>query len=153
MTRYALLLLFAGLVASSPLKNITFTVPDGTSTHGEPNLLCTPTQWTDIIFFFLGNYVAHAATAITLPGERWQVAVATAAGALFFPTSGVFRGIARITSFAVFGKNDIYTAARAGALCMVVRSRDWRPNAGDEAQYALCRIPSATKPYKSTYQF
>jgi hypothetical protein len=54
----------------------------------------------------------------------------------------------------VFGKNDIYTAARAGALCMVVRSRDWRPNAGDEAQYALCRIPSATKPYKkSTYQF
>jgi hypothetical protein len=92
MTRYALLLLIAGLVASSPLKNITLAVPDGTSTHGEPNLLCTPTQWTDIIFFFLGNYVAHAATAITLPGERWQVAVATAAGALFFPTSGVFRG-------------------------------------------------------------
>jgi hypothetical protein len=92
MKKYVLLLLVASLAASSPLKNITLTVPDGTSTDGDPNLLCTPTRWTDIIIFFLGNYVAHAATAITLPGERWEVAALTAIGALLFPTSGVFRG-------------------------------------------------------------
>jgi hypothetical protein len=49
-----------------------------------------------------------------------------------------------IKSFAKFGKTDLHTAARAGALCMVVRSRDWRPKAGDEAQYGVCRVPSAT---------
>jgi hypothetical protein len=87
--------LFIYFAASSPIKNITLTVPDGTSTHGKPNLLCTPTRWTDIVIFFLGNYVAHhahAATAISLPGEKWDMKALTAMGPLLFPTSGIFRG-------------------------------------------------------------
>jgi hypothetical protein len=49
--------------------NETATVPTNDSNHGDPNLLCRPSRWTDIATFFLGNYIAHAATIMTIPGE------------------------------------------------------------------------------------
>jgi len=41
----------------------------GYTHHGKCNLLCAPATWFDILIFFLGNYVAHAATVVSLPGQ------------------------------------------------------------------------------------
>jgi hypothetical protein len=90
-------------------------VPPDASNHGDRDLLCTPPKWTDIAVFFLGNYLAHAATIVTSPGESpLSVAVATVY-ALLFPIAGVVRGLNAIMSLAIWGKNDLKKAARAGA--------------------------------------
>jgi hypothetical protein len=123
-------LLLAKTVAA-PLQNITIPLPPGSSDHGSPGLLCVPTKWTDIAVFFLANYAAHAVTTRSLPGERTGRYIVAVLGALFFPASGTFRGVLAILSFAKFGKSDLQVAARAGALCMVVRAPDWRPQEGD----------------------
>ncbi|KAF2244841.1 hypothetical protein BU26DRAFT_434182, partial [Trematosphaeria pertusa] len=120
--------------AAFPLHNITLPLPLGTTNHGTPGLLCTPTKWTDIALFYLFNYVAHAATVLTRPGERSDDFFASVVGSLLCPTLGLYRGIEAILCGAVFArKDDLRKAARSGALCMVVRGRDWRPLDGDEA--------------------
>jgi hypothetical protein len=132
--------IFAALAAGAALKNITITVPDGTTSHGDPNLLCTPADWRDVIIFYLGNYLAHAATVITTPGESTFSVIATMISALFFPTSGVLRGASAIMTFAKFAKDDLQTAARARALCMVVRTEAWRPQKGQTFPHAVLRL-------------
>src|SRR2546423_328016 len=64
-----LLLLPRSSDAHLTLENITITVPNGTTDHGDPHLLCLPAKWSDIALFFFGNYLAHAATVKSLPGE------------------------------------------------------------------------------------
>jgi hypothetical protein len=112
-----LTLVFAASAVATTLKNITITVPDGTSDHGNPNLLCTPTKWTDIVIFFLGNYLAHAATVIALPGESAVSMGMNALLALVLPWSGVNRGISAISICAKRGRTALQTAQRAQALC------------------------------------
>ena len=118
----------------SPTENITIPVPDGSSNHGNPNLLCTPTKWTDIATFFLANFVAHAATVKSLPGEPIVPATANVMIALLFPASGIIRALSAIWQYAVFAATPLKTAARARALCMVVRTRTWKPQTGDTSQ-------------------
>ncbi|OCL14532.1 hypothetical protein AOQ84DRAFT_26150 [Glonium stellatum] len=132
----------APLVTAVALQNITLPLPKGTSNHGDPNLLCTPTRWTDLISFYLLNYVAHAATVIAKPGEGpFQFAV-TVVGCLLFPTIGAFRGIEAILGGAIFAKSQLQKAARTGALCMLVRASDWKPAVGERIQHALLRYPT-----------
>ena len=98
------------------------TLPAGVSDHGSPDLLCLPTKWTDIVIFFLGNYVAHAATVRTAPGISIIENIRRVIGALLFPVSGIIRGFDGIISLANFAPTDLQKAARAGALCKVVRT-------------------------------
>lgn len=130
---------FFVVTAAAAAINITLTVPSGTSNHGNPSLLCTPIQWTDIVVFFLGNYVAHAATVHSFHGESAAMKVLNTFSALLFPGFALFRGLAVISSLAVFGKSELEIAARAGALGVVVRSKDWRPAAGDIVEHAVFR--------------
>lgn len=102
------------------MSNIT--LPTGTSNHGDPDLLCLPTKWTDVIIFFLGNYLAHAATLRSVPGRSMYQSFFAMLKALFFPVSGVILGVRGITSFASLAKTDLQVAARAGALCKVIRT-------------------------------
>lgn len=108
-------------VAMIGASNGNVTLPVGVSNHGDPNLLCSPAKWTDIVIFFLGNYFAHAATIRSSPGNSIFVSINTAISALFFPASGIRRGLAGVFSLAKFGRTDLQIAARAGALCRVVR--------------------------------
>ncbi|KAJ7673760.1 hypothetical protein DFH06DRAFT_960668, partial [Mycena polygramma] len=126
--------------------------PVGTSQHGDSHLLCVPTQAFDILVFFGANYVAHAATVRAYPGESafnlgWGVVAA-----MLLPTSGMFRGSSAILR-ARFGSSrspsPLELAARCGALCMVVRTKDWKPVAGDRlTQVAVTKRDSrrATAP-------
>ncbi len=123
------------------LQNVTIPLPSGTSDHGTSGLLCTPNRWTDIVIFYLANYAAHAATTRSLPGEyTYQFAIVVIT-ALFFPAAGAYRGILGITSLAIFGKTDLEKAARAGALCMVVRTRSWEPQDGDILNNTILYLP------------
>jgi hypothetical protein len=119
------------------LKNITITVPQGSTTHGAPGYLCTPASWMDIIIFYLGNYIAHVATVRTsFPPDHFQDAV-DLLFVLFYPALALERSAGMFMTMAVFGKTRLQTAARAGALCMVVRSDDWKPACGDKFKFAI----------------
>ncbi|TVY34391.1 hypothetical protein LSUB1_G008516 [Lachnellula subtilissima] len=78
------------------------------------------------------NYIAHAGTLISHPGESIQETVIAAANALFIPGSGVlraFRFLVLYLSPRLTGSRHRYSstplgqAERAGALCMVVQER------------------------------
>ena len=98
--------------------NITITVPVGTSNHGDPNLLCTPAKWYEVLLFYAVNYLAHAVTVKALPGEQLGDTIAVIFAALIYPYSGVLRGIEAIARHAAFSSgNALQKAARAGALC------------------------------------
>jgi hypothetical protein len=131
----------AGLPTVDPKVNITISVPAGTSDHGDPKLLCIPTKWLDILIFFLANYIAHAVTVKALPGERTGDLAFAVFLAIAFPFSGVTRGLEASIRHASFYRNadDLQTAARAGALCMVVRSerRICHPKDANYPNYGL----------------
>ncbi|KAE9369937.1 hypothetical protein N431DRAFT_469813 [Stipitochalara longipes BDJ] len=103
-------------------SNTNITLPVGTTDHGQPALLCLPTKWTDIVIFFLGNYVAHAATIRLEPGTNIVDTILAVVWALLIPICGVKCRVSGILSLAKFGKTDLQIAARAGALCQVIRT-------------------------------
>lgn len=111
-----------------PMMNITISVPQGTSNHGDPDILCVPSKSTDILLFFAVNYLAHAVTVKSRPGEKLHNNAFFIALALIYPYSGLLRGMEAIARRAAwFRGNELQRAARAGALCVVVRNRKWLP--------------------------
>ncbi|KAK3370359.1 hypothetical protein B0H63DRAFT_315143 [Podospora didyma] len=101
--------------------NITLTVPEGSTNHGNPGLLCSPPKWYNYVVFFGTNYFSHAATVVSLPGQSIQETIMVLISALFLPSSGVARAIDVILSHPITFKDPLQRAMRANALCMVVR--------------------------------
>lgn len=99
----------------------------GYTHHGDCNLLCGPASWIDLVKFYVGNYVAHAVTTISSPGQSSAMTILKIFGALFFPGAGVSQGILALSSGAIFAPTDLQMAARAGALCAVVKTPDRPP--------------------------
>ncbi|KAJ7048857.1 hypothetical protein C8F01DRAFT_1003694, partial [Mycena amicta] len=95
----------------------------------------TEPRITAILGFFLGNYIAHAATTLSYPGEEFGDYVQTIVIALLFPTAGVVRGLDAIFRCAILGTSDLMCAARAGALCMLIRIDDdeEKPRSSDDS--------------------
>ena len=116
--------------ALSPSQNSTIPVPEGTTNHGNPNLLCTRSTWSNIATFFLANYMAHAATVKSDPGQPVLVGFWSMLLALTLPTFGASKGLDAVRRCAIFGGSPLQKAKRAGALCEVVRTRDWKPQPG-----------------------
>ena len=135
-------LCFLGLADSRPTQNVTLQVPYGTTDHGDPDSLCIPPTWIDIASFFLFNYIAHGATVVSYPGERAYSSFIDVVIAILFPTTGVKKALdlifrhPRLTS-----KNDLELAARSGALCMLIRTRSWKPQKGDDIRDAMIDDP------------
>jgi hypothetical protein len=121
-------------------KNITITTPDGAIYYQHPSELCFPASWTDFVTFFGANYFAHAATVRSTPAEKTRMVFFTSVFCLFFPAFGLSIAMSMVVSCATFAPSDIEKAARAGALVMVVRSREpgnqWEPK-------GICSIPYA----------
>ena len=97
----------------------SITLPEGLSNHGDPTILCRPADWADITAFFLINYIAHAATIVTNPGEKFPSVLFTSLLAVLFPVVGILRGTRAIRSMAFNAKSELQKAARAGALCFI----------------------------------
>lgn len=88
---------------------------------------CIPATWQDVLIFVLVNYITHAMTVNSLPGESVAASVIYNLVALVFPFTGAWRGIRAVKSAAIFGEDRLQQAARAGALCIVARSMHWQP--------------------------
>jgi hypothetical protein len=115
------------------MENFTVPVPNGTTNHGNPNLICTPVSWSDLFIFFATNYFAHAFTVKQLPGEELGQYIFAVLAAVFYPYCGLPRGIESIIRRAIFFRSsELQTACRAGALCLVVRSESWTPVQGQK---------------------
>ncbi|KAL3459178.1 hypothetical protein BJX64DRAFT_291431 [Aspergillus heterothallicus] len=115
--------------------NITLTVPDGSTTHGSPELLCKPPEWYEFIIFFFANYVAHVATLVSVPGQGTRETINVAINALLIPSSGIGRAVDIFFRHPIFRRGDqLKKAAAAGALCMVVRVR---PESGDTERFPI----------------
>ncbi|KAF2117150.1 hypothetical protein BDV96DRAFT_19591 [Lophiotrema nucula] len=158
--------------AGSDTQNFTVALPAGTTNHGNPLLLCTPTQWTDYISFFLGNYVTHALTVVVLPGEEPVSYLTNALTSLLFPAFGAYRGLRAISVGYVSlrkswkkgwswkrlagwlwgdgddDESDLQKARRCGALCMIVRDKNWEPDDGDEIQECALWVKANSMPVK-----
>lgn len=116
------------------LTNITILAPNGTTQHGNERILCLPIgshYWPSIVAivtFFATNYLAHAATVKSSPGDKLLVQACNAFLALLFPMSGLLRALNAIFRHPRSADSEVYRACKAGALCMVVRDLHWRPH-------------------------
>jgi len=143
-----ILALFGAYVEGLPATNSTIV-------H-DPMEWCKPTTWYDITVFFLGNYVAHAATVKSYPGEATSRVLIATLGALLIPTSGLIRGLNSILRNAKFKRKgiltalisdpDYETAAASGSLIMVVRTKSWKPYPGDRVSDVILREESREVP-------
>ena len=117
------LALCAGWTTGGLISSESVTIPPTTCpNHGNPTLCCRSTKWTDLVVFYLGNYVAHALTTKITPGQNPFSAIVAIFAALLFPTSGIARSLRAISSGAIFAKTELQVAARAGALLMIVKA-------------------------------
>lgn len=103
--------------------------------HGVPGLVCVAAHWTTIVSFFIVNYVTHCVTIRQFPGEPITEVVPSMIAALLAPGSGLWRAVNAIIRCPRFRKlTELRRAATAGALCIVVRTEDWKPRIGDVIQ-------------------
>ncbi|KAG9384452.1 hypothetical protein PtrSN002B_007631 [Pyrenophora tritici-repentis] len=128
-------------------SNITIVAPEGTTQQSDDHLVCLPADWSTVLRFFLFNYVAHAFTVWSRPGETASEKVFSAVLAFFLPVSGLGRGIDAIYRGALLGRGlwtnlfgsatnatQVRTAVRAGALGILVRTQIWKGETRDTAR-------------------
>jgi hypothetical protein len=112
-----------------------FTTPSGWTDHGAQGLLCSPADWTTIAGFFISNYVAHAITIKSVPGQPYHAYLSAMFMAFCYPAFGISRAVQTLTysvSLPSKAKGDplkraLDQALDHDALCMVVRSSKWKP--------------------------
>ena len=135
-------LAYSAPTGPSPSENVTSSIPDDITSHGDSQILCTRSQWTDVATLFLANFFTHVATVKSRPGEPPLRGAFSMLLALFFPTSGVKRGLDAIFRHAIIGGSPLQKARKAGALCEVIRAQDWKPQTGDVVRGVL-GVPTA----------
>src|SRR6188768_1107949 len=88
---------------------------------------CEATTWSDIFLFYLLNYFAHAATALSPPGARSWVIFKSQLICLLYPFHGLLRAVSLLFSHCVFGTDELGSALAVGALTVVSRTKTWKP--------------------------
>ena len=121
---------------ATPASNGTIS-DDGSN----PHIYCEKTQWYHVCWFFFSNYLLHALSVRSLPGENNYSTTVFKLCCLLVPYTGVRRGLCLVSRASSLAKDDLQAAARAGALVMVTRGKDWRPVDGDTI--SGCRIQGA----------
>jgi hypothetical protein len=91
------------------------------------------------VLFILLNYVTHAMTVRSEPGETRLVTAFNAFSALLLPFSGVFRGAQGLFNGARWAGNKLAIARSAGALCVVSRTEGWSPRKNEEVRGCTVR--------------
>lgn len=110
----------------TPSTNLTIILADN-----DPHIYCERTTWYSVCWFLFSNYVLHALSVRSLPGENTYSTMAFKLCCLLIPYTGLRRGLCLISRASNFAGSDLQCAARANALCMVIRTADWRPRDGD----------------------
>lgn len=135
------------LVQASLAANATecdITPPPGFTNHGDCNILCRRTEWNDLLVFYVANYLAHAATVNSQPGQSIIDTIYTSFLVLLFPVAGIVTAYESMRSLAVFASTDLQRAARAGALYMVHHEASDQHSCTPQAHYRT--VSSTSRP-------
>ncbi|KAL8402253.1 hypothetical protein RB596_008857 [Gaeumannomyces avenae] len=97
-------------------------LPGFTLNGNDCKVLCRSARWLDVFLFFVGNYVAHAATVPSRPGQSTFSTVVAILTALLLPGGGISHAISTIATFAVLKPTPLRAAASAGAICAVIKA-------------------------------
>lgn len=100
------------------------------------NTACVrPAPWSQILTFFLTNYIARILTYKKTSGYRGARDYFYVAASLFVPFIGISGAAATIARGSRFlAHNDVDRALLAEALCVIVREEWWRPAHGEIIQ-------------------
>ena len=146
--RWAVFNILLTLVKGLPAHNVTLSVPGGFTNHGNNDLYSTQSRWYNILIFFALNYASHAATVKSRPGQTYMHTARDVVLSLLYPYAGLMRALESLARSS-WTTNDLTKAARAGALCMVVRNKDWKPSWRTRI---LARMPNENLPETSCIQ-
>ena len=92
-----------------------------------PYLVCEG-SWKSIFSFFATNYIAHALTAIPVPGANWLDHISFSLMALFLPYIGLIGAVRSVTCYFLQGRSDdLHRALAQGALLILVKTEDMKP--------------------------
>ena len=106
---------------------------------------CQRSQWYDVFWFIFTNYVLHALSVRSLPGETALSSTVFKFCSLLVPYTGVRRGLCLILRASNLSSNNLQSAARANALCMVIRGPEWRPKDGQIVEGCEIKVPEEEK--------
>jgi hypothetical protein len=108
------------LAAPVLYQNVTIPMRPGTRVFTNPNEICLPASWTDILVFYVANYLAHVATLRLKPDmkTRWKVLHATVGGISRFR-----RGEAHLPR----DSGPCPGLLRASLICIMLTSLDFWP--------------------------
>jgi hypothetical protein len=93
---------------------------------------CTSTLLLPILQFVITNYIAHAFTIRFSPGYSAFYTIMFSLKALIFPCFGLLTACRTMELLALREHDPLKRALEAGALCTVARTKEWKPEEGDE---------------------
>lgn len=132
---------FAAPAESLPASTVKNYTTIGT-TSSNPQVYCEPSTWWDICWFVFTNYVLHALSVRSLAGENEYSSTVFKLCCLLVPYAGLRRGLCLISRASNLAGSDLQGAARANALCMVIRKCDWRPKDGETVNVCCIDLDS-----------
>ncbi|KAI9702710.1 MAG: hypothetical protein M1820_006094 [Bogoriella megaspora] len=149
LTRLYFLVSLLPLALAATSSGCTFATLEANGTLSDCSELCRPAKWNEILIFFLGNYLAHAVTVRSFPGQPTVYGLAVITAAALFPFVGIATAVqAIVRRLAGWGKSPLQKAAGAGALYMVVENHsETGPKFGIQVDTELATIPPTGPAY------
>lgn len=134
-----LALSFASGAASAPV--VVDASGPGVAARANSDHACTPMTATNVLLFFLTNYIAHATTVKLPPGAPSIQAIGLILKSLVFPINGIDKAVDTIFRwswklsprfpFVIMEADSLETALNAGALVVAMRTPRWKPAPSD----------------------
>ena len=97
----------------------------------DPSLVEKSKITWEVLKFIATNYLAHAFTVSIAPGYGWLYSLLFSLGSLTFPYIGLVAACRSLEQMAILERDPLQRAAKAGALCMVTRTKYWKGRNGD----------------------
>ena len=97
----------------------------------------------EVLKFIATNYLAHAFTVSTAPGYGGAYSLIFSLGSLAFPYNGLVTACRSLELMPALERDPLQRAAKAGALCMVARTKYWKgPKDNGEAPNDSSQVPN-----------
>jgi len=133
-------------IQALPLPLLTPRAAPKVVTVSRDRVCLTPAPWTQILSFFLTNYIARIATFKKTSGYAGSRDHLRTVISLFVPFYGISQAAETIARGARFlGRDELGGALYAGALCVVQRLETWRPMDGDIICGCIIKSPLGRK--------